>query len=36
MLDETNLMEINEDIEENEKKELTIKRQNNVYDLMGL
>ena len=36
MLGETNLMEINGDIEEIEKKELNIKRQKNVYDLMGL
>lgn len=32
----TNVLEINEDIEELEKNELIKKRESNVYDLMGL
>jgi hypothetical protein len=36
MLGESNILEINGDIEEIEKKELNNKRATNVYDLMGL
>ena len=35
-LDPTNLMAINDDIENIEKNELIRKREANVYDLMGL